>query len=111
MGSDPPIYSTLRNRPAFAALVRDFAAALPGLAADLAQALGAEDLGTTRTLAHRLKGSAAGYGFPEIARVASEIEASAAAGKHASAAYGVAALGALCERARAGAATPEEASA
>jgi HPt (histidine-containing phosphotransfer) domain-containing protein len=100
---DSPIFSTLRDRPAFAALVREYAAGLPALVADVVGRLDADDLNQARKLAHRLKGSAGGYGFPDIARLAAEVEASAGAGDRATAARAAQTLRTLCERARAGA--------
>ena len=97
---DPtPLRSTLA-RPALADLVRDFAYALPELAAAIADRTCALDLERARSLAHRLKGSAAGYGYPDIRDAAAAIEASAAARDHEATAAAIAPLRALCARAR-----------
>ncbi len=56
-------------------------------------------LDPARRLAHRLKGSAGGFGFPDIMRTAAALEASARAGDAAGAAALVVELQALCDRA------------
>ncbi len=45
----------------------------------LEQALGENDLNTLATLAHQLKGSGGGHGFPAITAAAKEMEAGARA--------------------------------
>ena len=103
MVPDEPLFSTLRMRPALAPLTREFALALPEVAADLESSLAADQIEVVRKLAHRLKGSAGGYGFPEIMQVATALEASARAGDRAACAESSRKLARLCERARAGA--------
>ena len=103
MDSDDPLFSTLRTRPALAPLTREFALTLPDAAAELGHHLAAGKIELVRKLAHRLKGSAGGYGFPEIMQVATTLEASARAGDQAGCSESSRRLSALCERARIGA--------
>lgn len=103
MAPDGPIYSSLRNRPALASVVREFAMALPDMAEELRRFATSGDLERVRKLAHRMKGSTGGYGFDEIMRAAGALETSAAAGDAAAVTAAVPAIRALCDRARAGA--------
>ena len=109
MASEGPIYSTLRTRPTLAPLAREFAAALPALAAEIARHATSGKLELVRKLAHRLKGSAGGYGFPDIARTAADVEVAAGATDEARVAHGAEQLAALCDRALAGARADGEA--
>ena len=93
--------SSLRGRPALAKIVREFADVLPALASEVRAQLDAGALEPARRLAHRLKGSAGGYGFPDVMRVAAAIEAFAASGDAADAARLGPELEAQCRRARA----------
>ncbi len=98
-----PVYSTLRDRAALADLVREFAGVLPDLAAEIARQADRGALDEVRRLAHQLKGSAGGYGYPSIMGAAALIEASAGAGDGAHVTILLRALRALCARARIGA--------
>jgi HPt (histidine-containing phosphotransfer) domain-containing protein len=60
--------------PAFQELVDYFLEELPLRIQRLEQAAGEHDLETIRTVAHQLKGCAAGYGFPELGEQAALIE-------------------------------------
>ncbi len=62
-------------------LVEMFVAELPEKVAAIEQAISAQDIATVGTLAHQLKGSAGGYGFPSITDVAKVVETSAKAGE------------------------------
>lgn len=64
-------------------IVRPFVKALPQRAAAIEAALAAGDLPLVKRLAHQLKGSAGGYGFPSITAAASAIDKSVAAGEKA----------------------------
>lgn len=76
-----PIVTTLRRGPEVMALVAGFVRALPELARAVADATAHGDLAEAGHLAHRLKGTAAGYGFPELREHAAAIERLAAAGE------------------------------
>jgi len=103
MRSETPIFSTLRNRPALASVVRSYARTLPDLARDLRGHAAAKDLERVRKLAHQLKGSSGGYGFAEIMGTAAAIETSAVERDVATVDRLVQTLLELCERASAGA--------
>jgi HPt (histidine-containing phosphotransfer) domain-containing protein len=90
---------SFENRPTLAAIARDFIAALPGLAAEIGVHAAAGALEPARRLAHRLKGSAGGYGFPAIMRTAAAVEASARCGDVARVRELAIELQALCDRA------------
>jgi HPt (histidine-containing phosphotransfer) domain-containing protein len=102
MPNEAPIFSTLQDRPALLPLVREFALALPEMADDIVRAATSGDLEQCRKLAHRLKGSAGGFGFPAIAEAAMATEAGARAGDGPATARTAMILAVLCVRARAG---------
>lgn len=62
-------------------LVVEFVAELPKRIEALRQALAEQDLAVLVRLAHQLKGSAGGYGFPQITEAAAGLEHSAQAGE------------------------------
>ncbi len=71
--------------------------------AEMRGALQSGEMGRLSMLAHRLKGAAGCYGFPEITQQAALVETAARQGRGAEAiASGLASLEALCTRARAG---------
>lgn len=70
----PPIVSELGKDPEMLELVEEFVRALPKKAADLYEMLRQGDLDTLTRLAHQLKGSAGGYGFPMITEAARQLE-------------------------------------
>ena len=72
-----PLISELADDPDMSDLVSEFAAELPKRAEAMASCVAAEDLATIRSLAHQLKGSAGGYGFPAITEAAAKVEQSA----------------------------------
>ena len=87
-------------------LVEMFVAELPDKIAAIEQAIAEGDLATLAMLAHQLKGSAGGYGFPSITDLASGIESSAKASEGLETLKEqVGALADLCDRARASAPT------
>jgi HPt (histidine-containing phosphotransfer) domain-containing protein len=98
-----PLYSTLDNGPRFARVLATFVADLPAMAAEIERHAGASDLDRVAKLAHRMKGSAGGYGFPDIMELATALEGDARAGDVVLVARGVESLRTLCARARAGA--------
>lgn len=69
-----PIISTLAGDPDMHELVREFVDALPGKASQLQDMLAARDIESLARLAHQLKGSAGGYGFPAITDHAAQLE-------------------------------------
>jgi len=98
----PPIVSTLEVGPEVVGLITEFVTGLPERAAALERSLASDDLDGVADLAHRLKGSAAGYGFPSIMSAAANLEASARSGAAIWQVAGcVQAVVALCRRARA----------
>jgi HPt (histidine-containing phosphotransfer) domain-containing protein len=68
-----PLVSCLRD-PDMKDIVEQYVIELPTRAAALRQAVDGEDLAKVRVLAHQLKGSAGGYGFPEITAAAAALE-------------------------------------
>ncbi len=75
------LISELADDPDMAELVAEYLSELPARVQALEQACAEEDLDTLTRLAHQLKGSAGGYGFPTITEAAREAEALAKVGK------------------------------
>ncbi len=67
----------LEQDPELAALVRTFLDGLPERTEALEQSLAAGDLDRVAALAHQLKGTAGGYGFPSLTEAAAQLETSA----------------------------------
>jgi HPt (histidine-containing phosphotransfer) domain-containing protein len=97
-----PLYSTLDKGRRFAGVLAAFVADLPTMAAEIERHAGASELDRVAKLAHRMKGSAGGYGFPDIMELAAALERDARAGDLALVVRGVESLRTLCARARAG---------
>jgi len=96
------LVSELAGDADLAVLVAQFVAELPARVTALHTALANEDRDSLARLAHQLKGSADGYGFPSITQAAQEVEAHARAGEGLDrVGQDVQALAALCCRARA----------
>lgn len=96
-----PVVSELANDPDMEELVEMFVNELPGKAAAIQKALADQDLETLGKLAHQLKGSAGGYGFPSITDAANALEASARVDEDLVSLVAQAKeLTSLCERAR-----------
>ncbi len=68
------IESTLANDPEMAELVAYFCGELGKRVARLEEAVAAGDLATLQTISHQLKGSAPGFGFPDVGRCAGDVE-------------------------------------
>jgi len=101
------IVSELADDPDMTDLVDLFVASLPSRVQSLEDAMDANDRETIRRLAHQLKGSAGGYGFPIITSAAGRLEQEAREGS--TIAQALAELCALCRRARANANPPAQA--
>lgn len=69
------IRSQLGDDPDMCELVDAFVRELPDRAKALSSAVREAEFEQVRRLAHQLKGACAGYGFPQIGRVAEGIEA------------------------------------
>ena len=69
-----PLRSEFADDPEMAELVRFFVDRLPARVTALEQAAAAADWGTLATLAHQLKGSGGGYGYPGITTSAAAVE-------------------------------------
>jgi CheY-like chemotaxis protein/HPt (histidine-containing phosphotransfer) domain-containing protein len=93
------IHSELADDPDMAELIDGYIQGLPAQAKRLEDAFDANDRETVRRLAHQLKGSAGGYGFPTITEAAARLEELARAGETISQA--LADVCDLCRRARA----------
>ena len=75
-----PIPSELAQKDeAFVAMVEEFVQGLSRRVAGLSEALNSQDFETFRDLAHQLKSSAGGYGYPGLTAKATELELCAAA--------------------------------
>ena len=98
-----PLYSTLEKRSRFAPVLARFVGDLPAMAAEIERHADASELDRVAKLAHRMKGSAGGYGFPDIMDLAAALERDARMGDVALVARGVESLRILCARARVGA--------
>jgi HPt (histidine-containing phosphotransfer) domain-containing protein len=73
-----PIISTLiKGDPSFADLVEEFVAGLPERLTAMESALEEPDFQRAKVLAHQLKGSGGGYGFPDLTDIASKLESEA----------------------------------
>lgn len=59
-----------------AELVELFVGEMPGRVEAIRTAFGSDSLETLKRIAHQLKGSAAGYGFPTIGEAAGKLESS-----------------------------------
>jgi HPt (histidine-containing phosphotransfer) domain-containing protein len=70
----PPLRSDLSGDPEMAELIGLFLAELPKRVDSLTQAWRAREFQTIQRLAHQLKGSSAGYGFPAIGTAAAKVE-------------------------------------
>lgn len=72
---DNPIPSDLVSQDAsFADLVQEFVDGLDQRMEDMNKALTEGDFQSIKHLAHQLKGSGGGYGYPSLTKLASEIE-------------------------------------
>ena len=72
---DEPIPSDLvREDALFADVVQDFVDGLDKRVADMAAALADGDFQTLKHLAHQLKGSGGGYGYPALTELAADLE-------------------------------------
>jgi HPt (histidine-containing phosphotransfer) domain-containing protein len=66
--------STLSGVPEFAALLEAYVRYLSGVEVQLQDAVRAGNWDDVRRLAHRLRGTGASYGFPQITELAAECE-------------------------------------
>ncbi len=69
-----PLKSTFAHDPDMRELVDVFVGELPQRIESLWQALAAQDAAGVRTMAHQLKGAAAGYGYPTIGKAAARVD-------------------------------------
>src|SRR5689334_17049933 len=74
MPKQPPLPSDLSGDPEMAELIGLFLAELPKRVESLTQAWRAREFQAVGRLAHQLKGSSAGYGFPAIGTAAARVE-------------------------------------
>ena len=72
-----PIKSEFADDPEMAELVDMFASELADRMENVRRAVESGDIDMVRTIAHQLKGSAAGYGFPSLGAVAASVESAA----------------------------------
>ena len=96
-----PLRSTLCKGQRYDRIIAAFVADLPGMAADVERLANDGDLERVVKLAHRLKGSAGGYGFAPIMDAAAALEHHARAGDAPRAVQSARALRELCDRAEA----------
>jgi signal transduction histidine kinase/CheY-like chemotaxis protein len=103
--SAPPeeaLVSTFGDDADMMEIVRQFVHDLPARSSAILRATQALDMEALARLAHQLKGSAGGYGFPGITEAAAEVEQALAPGvEHAVLEARTEALANLCRRARA----------
>lgn len=66
--------------PEFAALIEQFADDLRARASEIQAELEAENFDGIRRVAHRIKGAAASYGFPQVGQTAQVVEQALRAG-------------------------------
>ncbi len=100
---DDAIYSDLADDREMTDLIDRFVTSLRDRARSLRATLAAGDLESLRRLAHRLRGAAAGYGFPSISAAGAALEDELRAGAPSErVAVATDTVAALCERARPG---------
>ncbi len=101
---ETPIFSSFATEAIYAPLLVEFVAELPMLVAEIESAVEQGNADEARRLAHRLKGAAATYGFPELASVAGALECAVRGAKSVSGEPDLALLGdqarTLCRLAR-----------
>ncbi len=106
--ASPLLVSTLANDADMQELVADFVRRLPERGAEIERAAANDERDLLVMLAHKLRGSAGGYGFPAITDAAGALEQAARAARPAADAAplkaGARQLAELCRRARARAA-------
>jgi PAS domain S-box-containing protein len=73
--------SNLADNPRFAPLLKRYLASLPDVRNDLAAALAMNDADATREIVHRIHGTAANFGYPDITDAARRSEAAIREGK------------------------------
>lgn len=97
-----PILSEFAGDADMADLVETFVTELPNRLKAIQDSMAQQDLDTLARLAHQLKGSAGGYGFPQITQQAAALEKQARGHDELTGvAHEVRALAKLCARARA----------
>ncbi len=74
-GRRQPLRSTLAGDPDYAELIEMFVTELPDRVSAIEAAVSSSDSRRLRTIAHQLKGAAAGYGFEPIGDAAARVEA------------------------------------
>jgi HPt (histidine-containing phosphotransfer) domain-containing protein len=74
LDTSPIISELLEEDDSFAELVEHFIDKLPGLLVNLRQAIRAADWESVESQVHDLKSTGGGYGFPRIAKIASNME-------------------------------------
>ena len=79
--SNDPVYSQLSDDDDMRELIEWFVADVAKDAVRVARALEEGDHDRLAVLAHQLKGSAGSYGFPEVTKLAGELEHSVLEGK------------------------------
>ncbi len=104
---DPLESELIRQDPSLADIVMEFVDGLQGRIETMQQSLDNSDFDTLRTIAHQLRGSGGGYGYPLITERAHELELHAGSTARAECSAGVAELRKLCERITAGAPKPD----
>jgi signal transduction histidine kinase/CheY-like chemotaxis protein len=101
-GSGESLVSTLENDEDMKEILHQFVRDLPERSSAILRASQASDVETLKRLAHQLRGSAGGYGFPRITEAAAAVERAIAIGAEApSLQRHVEELASLCRRARA----------
>jgi signal transduction histidine kinase/CheY-like chemotaxis protein len=101
-GSDEALHSTLGDDEDMKEIIRQFVHDLADRSAAILRACRVSDVATLERMAHQLKGSAGGYGFPRITEAAAAVEKGVAEGLDpASLQARAEALATLCRRARA----------
>ncbi len=74
------IVSSLAEEPGFSPLLEEYIGEFPQRRTEITEAIEAGDVEKLRLIVHRLKGTAANYGFPQISRQAATCEAAMTGG-------------------------------
>lgn len=101
-----PLYSTLLNDPDMTSLVEAYVAEMPDRIHNLETALELGDVVGLQRLAHKLRGSAGGYGFASLASAAGALELAFCHGDEAQQLERVNRVLTLCRRVAAAVSTP-----
>ena len=80
-GSTELVYSVYNDDSDFGELIEFFTSSLDSKIADFQNAFSSGNIDQLQVLAHQLKGSGAGYGYPELSAISEVLEANCKEGE------------------------------